>query len=426
MAPHSNQQAPRTLSRGVARPSLHVTPPTGWLNDPHGVSYRDGLYHLFYQAIPQSMDWRPEICWGHATSSDLVTWSHRPVALEPAADEAGCWTGCLVAPPDSAPFILYTSVVTSGLDLGTVRVARPVDASWDRWVPAERVPLSHRGFDVAVFRDPQVRRDGDVWRMVMGAGLRDGRPVVLGWSSTDLCEWAFDGVVAIGDSGAQALELGSGWECPQVVHVDGEDVLIVGTWNDGVTGELLVSVASPAGGFAGAPWQQLSFGGGPYAATTFTDADGRACAMFWIRGVQSDNEGWAGVLSVPYVLSVHAGVVHVQPHPRVLEAFAQPAPGRAAFEWLPERPDDTAALLDLAGPAVASFSVDGGTLVVSAGDRVVALPCAPAGEPVRILVDGIVLEVSTAVAVAAVPLERPLESPILATTHAGPAGARGR
>lgn len=427
MAPHTNQQVERPLPRGLARPSLHVTAPAGWLNDPHGLTYRDGLYHLFYQAIPQSMDWRPEICWGHATSPDLVTWAHHPVALEPAADETGCWTGCLVSPPDSAPFILYTSVIAPDLDLGTVRVARPLGGSWDSWVPAERVPLAHAGFDVAVFRDPQVRREGDSWRLVMGGGLRDRRPVVLGWSSTDLREWTFDGAVAVGDAGGQPLDLGSGWECPQVATVDGRDVLIVGTWNDGVTGELLATVGPEDGGdITGAPWQQLSYGGGPYAATTFTDADGRACAMFWVRGLSSDVEGWAGVLSVPYVLSVRDDLVHVQPHPQVLEAFAQPAPGRAAFAWRPERPDDTATLLDVVGAAAAGFAIDGGTLVVTAGDLSVRLPAAPEGEPVRILVDGVVLEVSTAVAVAAVPLERALESPILATTHAGPAAARGR
>lgn len=120
------------------RPQLHFTAEHGWINDPHGITFHGGRYHLFHQFVPDSMVHDPACRWGHAVGIDLVSWSHRPVALAPGDGDDGIWTGCL-ASGDEGPVILYTSVQSRNYDMGWVRRATPVDDSWDTWRKEEIV-----------------------------------------------------------------------------------------------------------------------------------------------------------------------------------------------------------------------------------------------------------------------------------------------
>src|SRR3954452_7662093 len=93
------------------RPSLHFTARRGWINDPHGVTFRNGRYHLFYQSVPDATRWEPGISWGHATSADLLTWEQHPPVLLPGDGDTGCWSGSVcVTPPETAAAMYYTSV----------------------------------------------------------------------------------------------------------------------------------------------------------------------------------------------------------------------------------------------------------------------------------------------------------------------------
>lgn len=87
----TRQGAPRSLAAPASgtehwRPLLHFTPQQNWMNDPNGLVYHDGEYHLFFQHNPESVE-HANLSWGHAVSTDLTGWEELPVALEP--DELG-------------------------------------------------------------------------------------------------------------------------------------------------------------------------------------------------------------------------------------------------------------------------------------------------------------------------------------------------
>ncbi len=71
-----------TVNREKYRPAYHHTPLYGWMNDPNGMFYKDGIWHLYYQYNPYGSKWQ-NLSWGHSTSTDLVHWNHHPVAIQP-------------------------------------------------------------------------------------------------------------------------------------------------------------------------------------------------------------------------------------------------------------------------------------------------------------------------------------------------------
>lgn len=329
------------------RPAVHATALTGWLNDPLGITFRDGTYHLFHQAVPDSIGWQPWCSWGHSTSTDLVSWTAHPTALSPGDGDHGCWSGSVVAETATTPATMfYSSVNPPNLQHAAIRVAHPLDEQWQTWRKGE-VVIARPPEGVHVFRDPFVMRDGEGWRMLVGAGYEDGRPAVLTYVSNDLASWGFDGALLTGERVA-GFEL-SAWECPNLIAVDGRDVLIVSTWGDDQTLQVAAAVGDRVGGrFELETWQELSQGPGHYAASVFTDAEGRPCLMFWIREVADATAGWAGALSVPYRLTVAGGALRLEPHPAVLDA-AGSLPGVAVYA-LPDAGSTITVIVD--GPVV--------------------------------------------------------------------------
>ena len=93
------------------RPSFHLSPRCGWLNDPNGFSYYKGQYHLFYQYYPYNSQWGP-MHWGHAVSEDLLHWTYLPCAISPDApyDRGGAFSGSAIVLPDGRHLLMYTGL----------------------------------------------------------------------------------------------------------------------------------------------------------------------------------------------------------------------------------------------------------------------------------------------------------------------------
>ena len=181
MANHDAVRGIGRPDRDVAFPMHHLRPTTGWVNDPNGPIYWNGRYHLFFQHNPNAPVHR-QICWGHASSTDLVQWDPEPVALGPrpgGPDAAGCWSGC-VTNDNGLATAIYTGAA-AGSDSATICLAYALDDDLRTW-RQDDTPVTGPPADLAVlgFRDPFVfAHDGRRCAAVGAGGSRPGQPSVL-------------------------------------------------------------------------------------------------------------------------------------------------------------------------------------------------------------------------------------------------------
>jgi len=309
---------------GDDRPALHLTPTVGWMNDPNGLAFRDGRLHAFFQYEPDVPRWG-RMRWGHATSRDLLHWDHLPIALEPSidgADRLGCWSGCLVDDADGRPTILYTGVAR----IGGIRRASICRATSDdglvSWSKAD-TPVIGRpppGFRPDRFRDPFVWPSEGGWSMLLGAGTTSGRGAVLLYRSDDLVAWRYVGPflttedVVAADPAVVVDDIDSPcWECPQLVHLGGADVLVVSIVDRAppVRPAHVVAFTGRSTGerFAVRHTERLGLGPDFYAPATVAAPDGRRLLLGWIPEdppARAARRTWAGSLTLPRVVSLDA------------------------------------------------------------------------------------------------------------------------
>jgi len=384
-----------------ARPRLHLTPEGGWLNDPHGITWHEGRYHLFHQYVPGRTTWGPNCHWAHVTSPDLLgDWVDEGIALAPGEGDDGIWTGSLVQDSAGRARIFYTSTVAPDIGMGFIRVAEPVDSSWREWRKGDIVIEPPRDLDLIAYRDPFVQREVDGWVMHVGAGTSAGRALALRYRSDDLESWTFEGsTLERSTSERDPVWMGALWECPQVVEVDGRDVMISSIWED----DVLHYAGAAVGGMVAdqlnvQTWQRVSYGDSYYAPSFFRDRDGRPCVMFWMRGLGGADAGWASALSIPHVLSVAEGRLHLSPHPD-LAARLEAEPERDAtsgvltrsLQWSPNS-GDRLELRDASGVVTTSVrAADTALLLERSGLEAQSMPFS--GGDVVLLVDGPAIEI---------------------------------
>jgi beta-fructofuranosidase len=302
------------LARDPHRPRYHFLPPAHWMNDPNGLICWKGEYHLFYQHNPNGAFWGT-MHWGHAVSRDLVRWRHLPIALAPTPggpDKDGCFSGCAVD-DDGTPTLIYTGVnpevqclATSTDDLLTWRKhpGNPVIAA----PPAD--------LRVTGFRDPWVWREDDTWQMLVGSGIQDVGGTVLLYQSPDLVSWRYVGPICVGDR----KETGETWECPGLFPLGNQHVLII---SPVPLRQALFFIGTYEGGqFTPEKRGVLDAGGHFYAPQAIVDAQGRRLIIGWLWEGRDDAAqraaGWAGVQSLPRVLSLRAdGSLGMEPLPEL-------------------------------------------------------------------------------------------------------------
>lgn len=190
------------------RPTLFPMGPTGWTNEPHALTWRDGLWHLYHQANPNGAYWR-SIVWGHLTSADLATWQPRFPALVPGTgfDRRGAWVGSWI-PEVVPPAVLYTGVNGAWAGLG-IAALRGDGGLEQVAVAATDTPEAFQDM-----RDPFVLREGDGWAALIGAGESgDEKALVYRWRSADGRAWRPEGPFDVGG----ARMPGEYWELPMLI-----------------------------------------------------------------------------------------------------------------------------------------------------------------------------------------------------------------
>lgn len=314
------------------RPAFHFTAPAGWLNDPNGLTQRDGLYHLFYQHNPSAAV-HDQMHWGHAVSPDLVSWTDLPIALAPDAgpDQDGCWSGALVD-DNGTPTIVYSGR-RDGRELPCVAVGSPDLITWEKDPsnPVVATPPPH--LDLVAFRDHCVWFEDGKWRQVIGAGIRGIGGTALLYDSPDLRSWTYVGELLTGDGATQQQRgvtwSATMWECVDLLRLtdaDGQqhDALVFSAWDDGDTLHPLYWSGRYRGDrFDPAALHRLDFGRWYfYAPQSMVDESGRRIMFGWMQEGRPDSAtaaaGWSGVMSLPRLVTARSdGTLAQQPVPEL-------------------------------------------------------------------------------------------------------------
>lgn len=296
-------------------PTHHIRPATGWMNDPNGPVLWRGRYHIFFQYNPVAPI-HQLICWGHASSPDLLVWDYEPIALTPTpdgADAAGCWSGCVVADGNVATAV-YTAA-TTGPDTASICTATSTDERLTTWVKRDdRAAQAPAARQLLGFRDPFVFNHGGVRYGIVGAGEQPGRrAMILLYECNDLHQWTYLGVLLDAtDHIAHSVAAGDVWECPQLFRMGSDWVLIVSL----VRGPHLTRVVYLVGDlvtagtglhFAPQSGDLVDHGHDFYAPAVLLDRD-RILLWGWTwedRPAQAISDaGWAGALTLPRELGL--------------------------------------------------------------------------------------------------------------------------
>jgi beta-fructofuranosidase len=284
------------------RPGVHFAPKANWMNDPNGLIFWNGRYHLFYQHNPVSTAPSEKICWGHATSPDLLHWEDLPLALTPtpgSPDEDGCWSGRAVV-NDGEVFLLYTGV--SGRRQRPC-VARALDDQLVSFQKAEENPvISVEPLPGLIgFRDSAVRRVNGEFRQLIGSGAPELGGCLLEYSSKNLVSWDYVGIFLSGSSSGLPGEM---WECPDFFELESRSFLAMSLLQGGRPFEV-ISVGGRFDGDRFVPEVdgRLDIGSRWYAPQSFDAPDGRRIIFGWFREREEElpegERGRVGVMSLP-------------------------------------------------------------------------------------------------------------------------------
>lgn len=353
-----------------SRPQFHLTPWVGWMNDPNGFCYYNGAYHLFYQYHPYDTVWGP-MHWGHASSTDLLHWTHLPCALAPdsPADEKGCFSGTALPLEDGRLMLFYTGVQEN--EKGEVRqlqclaIGDGVDFTKDIQNPVIGESHLPEGASAVDFRDPKIWYEDGLYQCVVSTRDAKDQGRILLYQSADARRWEYRTTLDTCRN-----EYGKMWECPDFFSLDGRQLLLVspqemagspdGEFHPGFgTVALLGHYDKTTLRFTREAVQAIDYGTDFYAPQTVQAPDARRIMIGWMQNWATVNDTprrqkWFGCMTLPRELSVQNGRLYQRPV-RELENLwkstvqhSETLNGRAVYEDMAGRSFDCTVVLDTA------------------------------------------------------------------------------
>ena len=299
------------------RQSIHLEPRNGWLNDPNGLCFADGKYHVYFQYSPDSPNGAGRKCWGHFESSDeQKTWIYTGIVMEPdiPEDRSGVYSGCAVV-KDGIIHIFYTGNVKLPGDYDYITAGREanqihVTTKDGRTVSSKKAILRNSDYPEYCschVRDPKVWIEDGKWKMVLGARTLDDKGCVLYYEAIDPEDWHYVKTLSVAGFGYM-------WECPDQFDVDGK--VFLGISPQGLEHEefryqnVYSSGYFKKNGDELKDFEEFDYGFDFYAPQTFIDKKGNRILIGWmgIGDIPYSNPttelGWQHCLTLPRKLSV--------------------------------------------------------------------------------------------------------------------------
>ena len=278
-----------TTNRERFRPVYHHTPLYGWMNDPNGMFYKDGVWHLYYQYNPYGSQWE-NMTWGHSTSKDLIHWEAQPLAIE--ADWLGSiFSGSCVTNGNEV-VAFYTSA--GHHQTQSMAVSKDGGRTFKKYSDNPILTTS----DIADFRDPKAFWNEDIkaWNLILAAGQE-----MRIYSSKDLKDWKYES-----SFGKEYGNHSGVWECPDLFKMEElKNGKVEEKW-------VLICNINPGGPFGGSATQYfvgqfdgkkftcesmpkvtkwLDYGKDHYATVSFYNApDNRRTVLAWMSNWQYANQ----------------------------------------------------------------------------------------------------------------------------------------
>lgn len=321
-------------NREKFRSIYHHTPIYGWMNDPNGMFYKDGVWHLYYQYNPYGSQWE-NMTWAHSTSTDLIHWKNHGEVIQP--DALGTiFSGSSVVDKENTAGVGKDAVVAFYTSAGAAQTQSIAYSTDNGETFKKYVNNPILTSDVPDFRDPNVFWNEEVkqWNLILAAGQQMNI-----YSSKNLKDWKYESSFGEGYGNH-----GGVWECPDLLKMGDKWVLICNINPGGPFGGSATQYF--VGSFDGHKFtceskpevtKWMDYGKDHYATVSFSNApDGRIVVLPWMSNWQYANQvptqQFRSANGLPRDLGLYSyngeDYVSVKPSPEVFAAFEKKPSGR--------------------------------------------------------------------------------------------------